>query len=56
MCMKYQFHEYFIEATDKYENLSLDDEYNCRAKNMTTYSISKTEQQQNIDLNLQRMK
>lgn len=54
--MKYQFHEYFIEATDKYENLSLGAEYNCRAKNMTRHSISKTEQQQNIDLNLQRMK
>lgn len=49
MCMKDQFHECFIGATDKYENLSLDTEYDCRAKNMSRYSILKTEQKQNID-------
>lgn len=56
MGMKDHFHKCFIGATDKYENLSLDTEYNCRAKNMSRFSISKTEQKQNIDLSLQRMK
>lgn len=55
--MKDQFHDcFFIGATDKYGNLSLDTEYDCRAKNMSRYSILKTEQKWNTDLSLQRMK
>lgn len=54
--MEDQFHERFIGATDKYENLSLDTEYDCTAKNMSRYSILKTVQKWNIDLSLQRMK
>lgn len=54
--MKDQFHERFVGAPDKYENLSLDTECDCRAKNMSRYSILKTAQEWNIDLSLQRMK
>lgn len=53
--MRNQFHECFTGATDKYENLSPDTEYDCRAKNMSRYSILETEQKENIDLSLQRM-
>lgn len=41
--MKDQFHKCFLEATDKYENPSLNAEYEYRAKNMSRYSILKTE-------------